>query len=89
MGNKWTKVIHNDLSTWPENGKLIYVDTNHGKYLAHTKDNKIYFDESIHFNGPITEPPVIVERWKYISKRMFEDIKGILLDEEYFKKLFE
>jgi len=89
MKNKWINIIPNDLSTWPDNGRLIYADTNQGKYLAHTKDNEIHFDESIHFNGPITEPPIIVERWKYITKRMFEDIKGIGLDEEYFKRLFE
>lgn len=71
--NKWNKMEE----VQPEIGKKALFDTSHGKYMGFYKgDNIVSFLEPIHFNGPITEPPIIVNKWRYITDKEYKDRKG-------------
>ncbi len=72
--NKWHKT---EDEGFPEIGKKALFDTNHGKYVGIDKgDNNITFLESIHFNGSITMPLIIVNRWRYITDNEFKNRRG-------------
>ena len=57
---------------WPAPNKLLLIDTNQGKYVGHSDEKQeVYIDQSIHYNGPITIPACIWNKWKYIDKDEF------------------
>lgn len=69
-----------EIVDWPEPNRKIFVQTVHGYYLAHTDDvPDIYFDQPIHWNGPIQVPQYsisMIEAWKYITDEEYNEIKG-------------
>ena len=75
-----------ELGDWPEFNRKIYMDTVHGYYLGHTDDiSDIYFDQPIHWNGPIQVPMYnigMIKRWKYVTDEEYNEIKGFKLAEE-------
>lgn len=61
-----------------EPGRYLLLKTNHGNYVGHTDESgEVSFDESIHFNGPITIPAVWVKSWKYITEEEWYDLRRL------------
>lgn len=70
--NKWNKAEE----VLPEIGRRALFDTNHGKYVGIYKgEDTVTFLESIHFNGPITIPSIIINKWRYISDNEYNELK--------------
>ena len=101
MYNKWHKLPYDrrGFTDYPEADRKILIDTNHGKYVALSKgEGSIHFLQSIHFNGPLTVPDVIVSKWKYITDQEYIERLGYIPDdymvifnedgtEKYIKKI--
>jgi len=75
-----------ELGDWPEFNRKLYIHTVHGYYLGHTNDiSDIYFDQPIHWNGPIQVPMYnigMIKRWRYVTDEEYDEIKGFKLAEE-------
>ena len=70
--NKW-----NNIDVNPDAGRKILVDTSHGKYCGISKGDGIFnFSEPIHYNGPITIPYILINKWRYISDKEYNDRLG-------------
>lgn len=70
--NKW-----NNTDVYPDAGRKILLDTNHGKYTGISKGaGNFEFTQSIHYNGPITVPALYCKRWRYMSDKEYLDRRG-------------